>query len=215
LPPGVGQDDLPRRRQDEFDLLADGPLGRRVEGPDRFQFVPEELEPEGILRRGREKIEHMPSDAEFAPLLHQRLPPVAARQEHFGQGVSILRVPDGNGPAIALQHGPGHDLLYQRLQGQRDDQRKGRQQAAKPLQPGQLRLTLEGEEVRRDHVPRRIVQDPLFPEEKGQVPGHVAGLALRRADHDQETLCVAEQERQVEGLCRPLQAVHTQGCRGG
>ena len=26
MPPGVGQDDLPRRRQDEFDLLADGPI---------------------------------------------------------------------------------------------------------------------------------------------------------------------------------------------
>ena len=153
----------------------------------------------------------MSPDAEFPSFFHQGLPLITARKQRFHQGITILHIPDGNNALIGLQDSSGHDFLHESLQRQNDERRGGRQQPAKHFQSGQFHIPLECEQICRHDIPGGVVQNPVRSEEERHVPRHVNGFALCGIDHDQEPVCSTEKERQIEGFCRTVQPLGTQG----
>ncbi len=78
---GGVQQHLADRQQVHRGELAGRPLGLRIEGADRFQGVAEQVQPDRLVRPGREHIDHPAADGELPALRHGGRPHIAIDRE--------------------------------------------------------------------------------------------------------------------------------------
>ncbi len=191
--PGVRMTSRAGEKQD-LGRLGEGTLGSLIERTDRFQFVAEELQPERMRGHRGEQVDHVPPDAELPLPFHQRDPAVAPCSQLSDQLVPLPGVAHADPFHVVLKRLPRDQLLHQGRNGNHNDGRLPVGEPVEGLHPGEFRLPLKGEHVRRQEIPGGQKKGLPRAQKEGEVPDAGRGLLFGRADDDERPAETPENE---------------------